>query len=203
MRGHDCYFKKFSVSLTVHFSQPVLMPQNLSFWPWHGWVQNRNLDKVEVSIRGREELPDHSRVWASITIVIVTWEGTFYTRRRDIRKKHAVSYNIGIKQPWSQWKMWLLKSLVIDWSWLGFMQKLPGNWKRRVRRAQLLELLQLIRMRIITLCCGFSWYLITSCAEQTGTHLPLWWMHFKCQHRDTQEEKARNYKALKILFTYN
>lgn len=25
--------------------------------------------------------------------------------------------------------MWLLKSLVIDWPWLGFMQKLPGNFR--------------------------------------------------------------------------
>jgi len=203
MRGHDCYFKQFSVSLTVPFSQPALMPPNRLFWAWHGWVQSRNLDKVWVSIRGREELLHHSKVWASIIIVIVTWEHTSYTGRRDIRKEHAVSYNIGSKHPWSQWKMWLLKSLVIDWPWLGFMQKLPGNWKRRVRRAQLSELFQLIRMRTITFCCGFSWYLITSRAEQTGTHVPLWWMHFKCQHRNMQGEKAGNYKALKILFTYN
>lgn len=142
MHGHDCYSKKPGVSWTVsqftfaHCWSHLEAATALSDCDMMGFWSNR---EIQTRGDGKEQLPQHHWVWANITMVTGTWESSLYVGRRDIRKEHAVPYDIGVKHSWLQRKMWLLIPLLISWSCLSFMQKLLGNWKREARRAQLSE----------------------------------------------------------------
>lgn len=207
VHGHDCYSRKPSVSWTV--SRFTLA------CPWSHLeavtaLSECDMDgfrsKTEIQKRGdgKEQLAQHSLVWANITMVTATWESSLYVGRRDIRKEHAVPYNIGVKHSWLQRKMWLLMPLLVGWSCLSFMQKLLGNWKRGARRVQLLEwVISAGQNESCHLMLGLSWYLITPCAAQTDTPFPLGWVLSKCQHRDIQWENSGNHKVITVLFIHN
>lgn len=79
-----------------------------------------------------------NNVWVSVVIAIATWQSALYNGRRSIGKEHTVPYNVRIVRSWLLWKMRLLNSSVVGLFWLGFLQKLLGNWKRSRSETQLL-----------------------------------------------------------------